>query len=83
MEPLLALGLFVGIPVALAAVIAVLVVSPRGSYGEQGEQGEQGEEELSQGAVLITSAPATPNPAALPSTRMDHSATAGGAHGNW
>ncbi len=80
MEPLLALGLFVGIPVALAAVIAVLVVSPRGSYGEQGEQGE---EELSPGAVLITSAPATPNPAALPSTRMDHSATAGGAHGNW
>ena len=77
MEPLLALGLFVGIPVALAAVIAVLVVSPRGSYGEQGE------EELSPGAVLITSAPATPNPAALPSTRTDYSATARGAHGNW
>ena len=79
MDPLLALGLFVGIPVALAAVIAVLVVSPRGSYGE----GEQGEEELSPGAVLITSAPATPNPAALPSSRMDHGSTAGGARGHW
>jgi hypothetical protein len=83
MDPLLALGLFVGIPVALAAVIAVLVVSPRGSYSQQGEQGEQGEEELSPGAVLITSAPATPNPAALPSSRTDPGATAGGARGNW
>ncbi len=80
MDPLLALGLFVGIPVALAAVIAVLVVSPRGSYSEHDEQGE---EELSPGAVLITSAPATPNPAALPSSRTDHGSTAGGAHGNW
>ncbi len=77
MDPLLALGLFFGIPVALAAVIAVLVVSPRGSYSQQGE------EELSPGAVLITSAPATPNPAALPSSRTDHGATAGGARGNW
>ena len=77
MDPLLALGLFVGIPVTLAAVITVLVVSPRGSYGEQGD------EELSPGAVLITSAPATPSPAALPLTRTDHSATARGAHGNW
>ena len=41
MDPLFALGLFVGIPVALAAVIAVLVVSPRGSYSQQGEQGEE------------------------------------------
>ena len=80
MDPLLALGLFVGIPVALAAVIAVLVVSPRGSYGEQGEQGE---EELFPGAVLITSAPASPDPAALPSSRTDDSPTAGGARGNW
>ena len=80
MDSLLALGLFVGIPVALAAVIAVLVVSPRGSYSQQGEQGE---EELSLGAVLITSAPATPNPAALPWSRTDHGATAGGARGNW
>ena len=77
MDPLLALGLFVGIPVAWAAVIAVLVVSPRGSYSQQGE------EELSLGAVLITSAPATPNPAALPWSRTDHGATAGGARGNW
>ena len=83
MDPLLALGLFVGIPVTLAAVITVLVVSPRGSYGEQGGQGGQGEEELSPGAVLITSAPATPNPAALPSSRTDHGATAGGVRGNW
>ena len=80
MDPLLALGLFVGIPVGLAAVIAVLVVSPRSSYGEQGEEGEEG---LSPGAMLITSAPATPNPAALPSSRTDHGATAGGARGNW
>ena len=80
MDPLLALGLFVGIPVTLAAVITVLVVSPRGSYGVQGGQGE---EELSPGAVLITSAPATPNPAALPSSRTDHGATVGGARGNW
>ena len=77
MDPLLALGLFVGIPVALAAVIALLVVSPRGSYGGQGE------EELSSGAVLIISAPATPNPAALPSSRTAHGATVGGARGNW
>ena len=79
MDPLPALGLFVGIPVGLAAVIAVLVESPRGSYGG----GEQGEEELSPGAVLITSAPATPNPAALPSSRTDHGSTAGGARGHW
>jgi hypothetical protein len=77
MDPLVALGLFVGIPVGLAAVIAIFVMVPRGKYGSSAE------EEMAPGSALITSAPATPNPAALPTSETAGAGVTGGAHGNW
>ncbi len=75
MDPLVALGLFVGIPVGLAAIIAIFVMVPRGKYGSETA------EDITPGSALITSAPATPNPAALPTTAR--ASMTGGAHGNW
>jgi len=75
MDPLVALGLFIGIPVGLAAVIAIFVMVPRGKYGSDTA------EDFTPGSALITSAPATPKPAVLP-TATGASVT-GGAHGNW
>jgi hypothetical protein len=72
MDPLLALGLFVGIPVGLAALIAIAVVVPRGYRNvEPAPEGQQ----------LITSSPALPNPAAVRSSATPE--MTGGAHGNW
>lgn len=75
MDPLVALGLFIGIPVGLAAIIAIFVMVPRGKYGSDTA------EDITPGSALITSAPATPNPAALPTSAG--SSAPGGAHGNW
>lgn len=75
MDPLIALGLFVGIPVGLAAIIAVLVLVPRNSYQSTDEQ------EVPSG--LIASSAAVPNPAALPSVEGPRIEATGGAHGNW
>ena len=77
MEPLVALGLFVGIPVGLAVIVAVLVMVPRNKDGSAAEG------EMAPGSALITSAPATPNPAALPTSETAGAGVTGGAHGNW
>lgn len=77
MDPVLALGLFVGIPVALAIVIAGLVMVPRKGY--RADVADQ----VGSGGALITSSSATPNPAALTSTSSTGAGLTGGAHGNW
>lgn len=73
MDPVVALGLFVGIPVGLAAIIAIAIFVPR-TYAQAGP-GSDG------GAGLITSAAAVPNPAALPSSPSARSGATGGARG--
>ena len=73
MNPVVALGLFVGIPVGLAAIIAIAVFVPR-RYAEAGPASDGG-------AGLITSAAAVPNPAALPSAPSARSGGTGGASG--
>ena len=75
MDPLVALGLFAGIPIALAAVIAIAVMVPR-KYSKSAEAaaGDVG---------LITSSPAVPNPAALPSSGSSDGDASGGAHGDF
>ena len=75
MDPLTALGLFVGIPLALALVIAVAILVPRSGY--------RSAEESQVAAGLITSSAAVPNPAALPSVDGTRIESTGGAHGNW
>lgn len=75
MHPLLALGLFVGIPVGLAIIISVLIYVP------QRRRAEDLGEDVSTG--LITSAAAVPNPAALPGSSGSRVEATGGAHGNW
>ena len=75
MNPVLALGLFVGIPLGLAAVIALAVMVPRRYSGADASVGETG--------GLITSSAAVPNPAALPSVESGRREVTGGAHGTY
>lgn len=75
MNPVVALGLFVGIPVGLAVIIAIAVMVPRG-YSKSDQPDVEG-------AALITSAAAVPNPAALPSIGSSRKETTGGAHGSF
>ncbi|MDA2988486.1 MAG: DUF5130 family protein [Actinomycetota bacterium] len=75
MNPVLALGLFVGIPLGLAAVIALAVMVPRRYSGADASVGEAG--------GLITSSAAVPNPAALPSVESGRREVTGGAHGTY
>lgn len=75
MDPLLALGLFVGIPVGLALVISVLIYVP------QRRRADDSGVEVPEG--LIASSAAVPNPAALPEIGGARVAATGGAHGNW
>lgn len=75
MDPVVALGLFVGIPVGLAALVALFVMVPRRYSGA-----EQG---VSEATGLITSSPAVPNPAALPAVESSRREPTGGAHGTF
>ncbi len=75
MNPVVALGLFVGIPLGLAAVIAIAVMVPRRYAGD-------GAGAVAVGGV-ITSSPAVPNPAALPSSVSRSAGSPGGAHGTF
>lgn len=69
----MAIGLFVGIPVGLALVVALFVMVPRRYSGaDQGVSGAAG---------VITSAAAVPNPAALPSVESGRRDPTGGANG--
>lgn len=77
-DPLLALGLFVGIPVGLAVLISIAVFVPRAYSGSELEQGDS-----PAGDGLITSSRAVPNPAALPSTGSARPDATGGVHGTW
>lgn len=78
MDPLLALGLFVGIPVALAVLISIAVFVPRAYSAAGVEAGSS-----SQADGLITSSRAVPNPAALPSAQSARPDPTGGVHGTW
>lgn len=78
MDPLLALGLFVGIPVGLAVLISIAVFVPRG-YSRSGLEAGG----LPEGDQLITSTRAVPNPVALPSSGSARPDVTGGAHGTW
>lgn len=71
MNPVVALGLFVGIPLGLAALIAIAVLVPRGYSKEKASQDA--------GDGLITSAAAVPNPAALPASPSAAAGAIGGA----
>jgi len=73
MDPVVAIGLFVGIPLALALVVVLGVMVPRRSSGA--------EEAVADGAELITSSAAVPNPAALPGPVSGRRDITGGAHG--
>lgn len=74
MDPLVAIGLFIGIPVGLAVVIVIAVMVPK-RYG--------GDEPFEVTTGLITSSAAAPNPVALPSSDGPRVEATGGAHGNW
>lgn len=73
MNPVVALGLFVGIPVALALLVALFVMVPR-RYSST-------EEPVVAAAGLITSSAAVPNPAALPGSHVSRRDVTGGARG--
>jgi len=75
MDPVVALGLFVGIPLGLAALIALAVMVPRRYSGA--------DPGVSEAAGLITSSAAVPNPAALPSVESGRREATGGAHGTY
>lgn len=78
MDPLLALGLFVGIPVGLAVLISVAIFVPRNYARLEVETGSSPE-----GDGLITSSRAVPNPVALPSAGSPRPDVTGGVHGTW
>lgn len=75
MDPVVALGLFVGIPLGLAALIALAVMVPRRYAGA--------ESDLNGASGVITSAAAVPNPAALPAAESTRREPTGGAHGTY
>ena len=78
MDPLIGIGLFVGIPVGLAAIIAIAIMVPQ-RYGTSSSSADTTAEET---GGLITSTPAAPDPVALPSAPSRAPVT-GGARGNW
>jgi hypothetical protein len=78
MDPLIGIGLFVGIPVGLAAIIAIAIMVPQ-RYGSSNSSADTTAEET---GGLITSTPAAPDPVALPSAPSRAPVT-GGARGNW
>ena len=75
MNPVVALGLFVGIPLTLAALIALAVMVPR--------RYSSAEQNLDEGAEVIASSAAVPNPAALPASETGRRELSGGAHGTF
>lgn len=78
MDPLIGIGLFVGIPVGLAAIIVIAIMVPQ-RYRSDGSSVDGTAEETS---GLITSTPAAPDPVALLSAPSRAPIT-GGARGNW
>jgi len=74
MDPLVGIGLFVGIPVGLALLIVIAIMVPK-RYG--------GSDPTETATGLITSSAAAPNPVALPGSDGSRVETTGGAHGNW
>ncbi len=80
MDPLVGIGLFVGIPVGLAALIAIAILVPQ-RYGSASAGGDIDTGTDSTGG-LITSSPAAPDPTALPSA-TSRVAETGGARGHW
>lgn len=74
MDPLVAIGLFVGIPVGLALLIVIAIMVPK-RYG--------GDAPVETAGGLITSSAVAPNPVALPASDTPRVETTGGAHGNW
>lgn len=76
MEPLAAIGLFVGIPVTLAIIVTVAIMVPQ-RYGKSDSAS------VDEPAGLISSSPSAPNPAALPSVHGARVEATGGAHGSW
>lgn len=75
MDPIVAIGLFIGIPLALAVIVAVAVMVPRQYSGSVAE--------VSAASGVITSAPAVPNPAALPGSDSVRQDATRGAHGSF
>lgn len=75
MNPVVALGLFVGIPLTLAALIALAVMVPR--------RYSAADQSLSDASGVITSSAAVPNPAALPASESGRREPTGGAHGDF
>jgi hypothetical protein len=75
MNPVVAIGLFVGIPVGLSLIIAIAVMVPRRYSGAEPVDTDS--------AGLITSSPAVPNPAALPAIDSGRKERTGGAHGSF
>jgi hypothetical protein len=80
MDPLVGIGLFVGIPVGLAALIAMAIMVPQ-RYGSASTGADTTTETEGTGG-LITSSPAAPDPMALPSANS-RAASTGGARGHW
>jgi len=74
MDPLVGIGLFVGIPVGLALLIVIAIMVPKRYGGSVPEETATG---------LITSSAAAPNPVALPDSDGSLVEATGGAHGNW
>lgn len=81
MNPVEALGLFIGIPLALAAVIAFAIYG--GSWTRSGRGGDVDAEVA--GPLFITTAGAPMDPSRLPREIGVESAivVGGGAHGQW
>lgn len=81
MNPTEAIGLFVGIPVALAAVIAFAIYGR--SWTSAGRAGDV--DDASEGPLFITTAGAPLDPSRLPREigRESSIVVGGGAHGQW
>lgn len=85
MTPLEAILYFVGIPLTLAAVIALAVAAPSWTQSSRGRATDPADKASGTDTVLITSASAAPNPSLVPReiSAQAETLTTGGAHASW
>lgn len=85
MTPLEAILYFIGIPLALAAVISLAVAAPSWTQSSRGRATDPADQASGTDTVLITSGAAAPNPSLLPReiSVEAETLTTGGAHASW
>lgn len=85
MTALEAILYFIGIPLALAALISLAVAAPSWTQSSRGRSTGPADEASGTNTVFITSGSSAPNPSLLPRevSAEAESLTTGGAHASW